>query len=89
MPTPTVSASLNRTTYAPGDPITLTVNYGDTDTQSITITVQATDSTGATSEPTTVTAVIDPTTLTVTSEPDRTWVKQSDNGTVAVFTATA
>lgn len=89
MPAPTVTASLDRTTYTPGDKMTLTVNYGDTDTQTITITVQATDTTGATSQPTTVVAVIDPTTLEVTSTPSRTWAKQSDNGTVAVFTATA
>lgn len=89
MAAPTVTASLNQVAYAAGEQMTLTVNYGDADAQEITITVQATDKSGNTSEVQTVTAVLDPTTLSVTSSPARQWVKQSDNGSVAVFTATA
>lgn len=89
MAAPTVTVSLDKPTYAPGEKMTLTVNYADADTKAITLTVVATDSAGNTSAPTTVTAVIDPVGLTVTSSPVRAWTKVSDTGSVAVFTATA
>ena len=89
MATPTVTASLNKSVYTPGETMTLTVNYGDTDSQSITLTIVATDSSGASSDPVTVSALIDPVTLSVTSVPAKTWTKQSDTGSVAVFTASA
>lgn len=89
MATPTVTASLNKPAYVPGEVITLTVNYGDTDTKALTVTVSVTDSAGNSSAPVTVNAVVDPLTLTVSSSPVRTWTKVSDSGSVAVFTATA
>lgn len=89
MANPTCSASLDQATYAPGETMTLTVTYGDPDTQSLTVTVVVTDSAGNPSAPATVTAVIDPLTVSVTSEPARTWTQVSDSGSVAVFTATA
>lgn len=89
MAAPTVTVSLDKPTYAPGEKMTLTVNYADADTKTITLTVVATDAAGNTSAPTTVNAVIDPVGLTVTSSPARTWTKVSDTGSVAVFTATA
>jgi hypothetical protein len=88
MATPTVSASLNKATYVPGEVMTLTVTYGDADTKSVSVTITVKDSAGNTSAPATVTAVIDPLTITVT-DAARTWTKTSDNGSVATFTATA
>lgn len=89
MATPTVTASLNKPSYQPGEAMTLTVNYSDTDTRAVTVTVTVADSQGNTSSPATVAAVIDPSTITVNDSSGRTWTKQSDTGSVAVFTATA
>jgi hypothetical protein len=88
MANPTCSASLDKTTYAPGEVMTLTVNYSDPDTDSVQVTITVTDKSGNQSAPTTLTAVIDPLTVGV-SDPDRAWTKVSDTGVVAVFTATA
>jgi hypothetical protein len=88
MSQPTVSASLSKSVYAPGELMTLTVNYGDADTQAVKVTVQVTDLSGNTSAPVTVSAVIDPVTLTLT-DATRTWEKVSDTGSVAVFTSVA
>lgn len=88
MATPTVSASLNKSAYAVGEVMTLTVNYGDADQKSGTITIKVTDAEGNTSAPVTATYLIDPLTLAVTDS-GKTWTKVSDSGSVAVFTATA
>jgi hypothetical protein len=88
MATPSVSASLDKIAYAVGELMTLTVTYSDPDTDQVQVTITVTDQSGNQSAPTTVTAVIDPLTVGVT-DPDRTWTKVSDNGSVAVFTATA
>ncbi len=89
MAAPTVTASLNASTYSPGDPMTLTVTYGDPDTKAVTVTVVVTDAQGNSSAPATVTAVIDPLTLTVGDDSGRTWTRISDTGTVAVYRAVA
>ncbi|TDB76402.1 hypothetical protein [Micromonospora sp. KC723] len=89
MAAPTVTASLNASTYAPGDPMTLTVTYGDPDTRPVTVTVVVTDSLGNRSAPASVTAVIDPLTVAVTDDSGRTWTKLSDSGSVAVYRAVA
>ena len=89
MAAPTVSASLNASTYSPGDQMTLTVSYGDPDTKPVTVTIVVTDSQGNSSAPVKVTAVIDPLTLTVTDDSGRTWTKVSDTGGVAVYRAVA
>lgn len=89
MASPTVTASLDKPAYAPGEQMTLTVTYGDPDTEALTVTVVVTDREGNTSAPAEVTAIIDPLTLTVTDDSGRTWTKVSDTGAVAVFRSTA
>jgi len=88
MANPTVSASLNKPAYQPGETMTLTVTYGDFDTKVISLNVTATDSQGNTGSTGPVNAIIDPVTLAVT-DPDHVWAKQSDNGAVAVYTSVA
>ncbi|MGW5671239.1 hypothetical protein [Micromonospora sp. NPDC003776] len=89
MAAPTVAASLNASTYSPGDQMTLTVTYGDPDTKTLTVTVVVTDAQGNSSAPAKVTAVIDPLTVTVADDSGRAWSKVSDTGTVAVYRAVA
>ncbi|TDC38838.1 hypothetical protein [Micromonospora sp. KC213] len=89
MAAPTVAASLNASTYSPGDPMTLTVTYGDPDTRPVTVTVVVTDSQGNRSAPASVTTIIDPLTVAVTDDSGRVWTKLSDNGSVAVYRAVA
>ncbi len=90
MATPTVSASLNKSTYAPGEAMLLTVQYGDTDNEPVTVTVIVEDSQGNKSAPVTVVAnVADSVTVSVSDVDGRTWTKQSDNGSVAVYRAVA
>ncbi|MFG3704047.1 hypothetical protein ACGF7U_04835 [Micromonospora sp. NPDC047670] len=89
MAAPTATASLNASTYSPGDQMTLTVTYGDTDTKPVTVTIVVTDAQGNSSAPVKVTAVIDPLTVTVTDSSGRTWTRLSDNGSVAVYRAVA
>lgn len=88
MAAPTCSASLDKSAYAVGETMTLTVSYSDPDTQQVSVTITVTDKSGNTSGPATVTAVIDPSTVTVT-DPSRVWTLQSDNGSIAVYTAVA
>ncbi|MER7332200.1 hypothetical protein ACIBTZ_16530 [Micromonospora sp. NPDC049460] len=89
MAAPTATASLNASTYSPGDQMTLTVTYGDADTKPVTVTIVVTDAQGNSSAPVKVTAVIDPLTVTVTDDSGRTWTRLSDNGSVAVYRAVA
>lgn len=90
MANPTVTASLNKSSFAPGEQMILTVSYGDVDNKALQVTVVVTDSAGNASDPVVVTAnIADPVTLAVTDDGSRTWTKQSDNGAVAVFRAVA
>ncbi|MER5338474.1 hypothetical protein [Micromonospora sp. NPDC002717] len=89
MAAPTATASLNASTYSPGDQMTLTVTYGDADTKPVTVTIVVTDAQGNSSAPVKVTAVVDPLTVTVTDDSGRTWTRLSDNGSVAVYRAVA
>ncbi|TDC39650.1 hypothetical protein E1211_03610 [Micromonospora sp. 15K316] len=89
MAAPTASASLNASTYSPGDQMNLTVTYGDADTRPLTLTIVVTDAAGNSSAPIRVAAVIDPLTVTVTDDSGRTWTRLSDNGAVAVYRAVA
>lgn len=83
-----LTAALNRTTFTPGEQITLTVTTGAGERgndQPITVTVTVpgvgeTVLTGTLNGPDIPVSV---------SDPDRLWVQQSDNGSTAVFTSTA
>lgn len=90
MALPTVSASLNKSSFAPGEQMILTVSYGDADNDEVTVSIVVTDSTGNSSDPVVVVAnIADPVTVSVTDDGGRTWTKQSDNGAVAVYRAVA
>lgn len=83
-----LAAQLDKTTYNVGDTMTLTVTTdpGEREpTNPITVHVDAgplgtVDLTGTLVEPQIALSVTDP---------DRTWTAQSDDGTTAVYTATA
>lgn len=90
MANPTVTAALNKASYAPGEQMLLTVQYGDIDNEALTVTVVVSDSQGNASSPVVVNAnIVDPVTVSVTDSDNRTWTKQSDNGAVAVYKAVA
>ncbi|SCL37997.1 hypothetical protein GA0074692_4859 [Micromonospora pallida] len=89
MAVPTVTASLDATTYAPGDEMLLTIAYADADTQPLTVTITVTDAQGNHSAPVTVPVVVDPLAVTVQDDSGRTWTRVSDTGAVAVFRAVA
>lgn len=89
MANPTATASLDKSSYNKGDAVTLTVSYSDPDTAPMTVTVSVKDAAGNEVLKTSSSAVIDPLTLTVSDDGGRTWVKQSDTGSVAVFKTTA
>lgn len=88
MANPTVSATLDKSVYTPGDVMTLTVNYSDADTKSVKLTITVEDSQGNVSAPVVVNAVIDQVTVRI-SDSDRPWTLVSDTGSVAVFQAVA
>lgn len=89
MAAPTVTATLDKTAYAPGETMTLTVDHADADRQTLTITTTVTDSTGATGTAT-ATAQVDQGTVTVVSSPARTWtLKAGATAGRSQFTATA
>jgi hypothetical protein len=85
-------------TIPPGTLITATVTYvPGTSTMAViqtltgTVTDSATGQTGQLTQTFTVQGAVvqDPAMLSVADTGNRTWTKTSDNGTVAVFTATA
>jgi hypothetical protein len=88
MAIPTVSASLDKGVYLLDETMTLTVTYGDEDTQTIKVSLVIEDSAGNLAEPVSVTAPIDPLFLTVQDEV-HVWRPVSDTGRVAVYQATA
>ncbi len=88
MAAPIVTATLDKIAPAVGDVVTLTVTYSDPDATSQTITVTGTDAEGHQATVSVVYAVSDPVTITVADSSGRTWVKQSDTGSTAVYKAT-
>lgn len=82
------SVSTDKATYAKGEKITLTAVYGDPDTKASTVEFKATDASGAVKSGF-GSFVVDPLTTQLIDPDNRVWTKQSDTGTVAVYTATA
>lgn len=90
MAAPTVSAALNKSTYAPGETMTLTVTYADPDQSGGTVTVIVTDESGNASAPATVPySIADSVTVAVSDSASHVFTKTSDNGRVATYTAKA
>lgn len=89
MASPTASASLNKSNYAVGETMVLTVDHSDADRQTITVAGTVTDSQGNVANWST-SAQIDAGVVTITSSGGKTWVLQA--GSTAgrsVFNATA
>lgn len=89
MANPTLTASLNKETFAPGEEMVLTVQRSDADSHSGSVTIVVTDSQGNSSEPIIVPwTVQDQTTVSVTDS-SRVWTLDSDNGHTAVYKSVA
>lgn len=86
---PTCTISLDKASYAPGATITATVSYADADTRTTPLTVTVTDAAGATGTATVSLIIKDTDVPTVSDGTSRVYTKVSDNGSIAVFTATA
>lgn len=90
MANPTATATLNKSTYAVGETMILTVDHADADRQALTVTVVVTDSQGNTSTPATASALIDAGTVTFTQTGGKTWVLQAGStSSRSVYHATA
>jgi hypothetical protein len=85
---PTASATLNKSSYAVGETMTLTVNHTDADRATLTVAGTVTDSQGN-SAPWSATAQLDAGVVTITATGGKTWTLQSATANQSVFTATA
>lgn len=81
MPAPTATATLDKPVYAPGDIMTLTIDYV-VDSVSITVAVEGL---GGTASPA---AAVKIRRITIT-DPSRVWTLKSDSAARAVYTAKA
>lgn len=91
MANPIVAGVLDRvapSVYTLAEVATLTVTYSDPDAKSSTITVTGTDAEGHAAFVTVGYSVTDPVTLVVSDDSGRVWVKQTDNGSTAVYKTT-
>lgn len=88
MGNPTASATLNKSSYAVGEVMTLTVNHTDADRQTITLQGVVTDSQGNTAN-WSASADIDAGVVTFTQTGGKTWTLQSATPNQSVYTATA
>jgi len=90
---PTINATLDKANYNAGETMVLTVQYADADNwQRVdTITITGTDQDGnpAVVQIATTVTSSDEVLLTIEDTSGRVWVKQSDNGSTAVYTSTA
>lgn len=93
MANPTVTATLNKSLYAPGELMVLTVQYADADNrdETHTTTITGTDEAGNATVVTVQRTVrfTDQVTLSTSDSAGKTFLKQSDNGNTAVYHATA
>lgn len=88
MANPTATATLNKTSYAIGETMTLTVTHTDADRQTLTVSGVVTDSNGNTAA-WSATAQLDAGLVSITSTGGKTWTLQSATTNQSVFTATA
>ena len=89
MAMPDINATLDKTSYVPGEIATLTVVYNDADSGTTkNITIRGKDASGLEAVVTVQYTVVDRVNLTVTDDSGRVWTLQTDDGSTAVFTAT-
>lgn len=88
MTAPTASATLNKSSYAIGETMTLTVNHTDADRMTFTVSGVVTDSNGNTA-PWSSTAELDAGVVTITNSGGKSWELQSATQNQSVYTATA
>lgn len=82
------SATLNKSSYAPGETMILTVVGSDTDEETVEVTVSVRNkASDAESEPIVVTAIVDE--LEAVATGDRTFVQTGRTGNTFTLTATA
>lgn len=81
------SISFNKPAYAVGEVATMTVNYSDPDTKTVTVEATVTDASGNSAKGS-GTFLVDPVTLAVTDSTGRTWTQKSNANGVAVYQAT-
>lgn len=89
MANPTATATLNKTNYAVGETMVLTINHTDADRQTLTVAGTVTDSSGNVAN-WSATATIDAGVVAFTSTGGKTWTLQAGSTlTQSVFTAVA
>jgi hypothetical protein len=88
MANPTASATLNKTSYAVGETIVLTIDHTDADRQTLTVSGTVTDSAGNVAN-WSAQANIDAGVVAFTQTGGKTWVLQSATANQSVYTTTA
>lgn len=88
MATPTATATTNKTDYAVGETIVLTINHTDADRQTITIAGTVTDSQGNSGNWST-SFTVDAGNVAFTQSGGKTWTLQSATLNQSVYTAVA
>lgn len=83
MATPTAVATFNKTNYAVGETMVLTITHTDADRQTITVSGTVTDSSGNVGN-WSATATIDKGVVEVTNSGGKTWVGPQTGSTAAV-----
>lgn len=84
-----LSVALNKSTYAAGETMILTVRARDLDEQAFELTISVRTPAGDRSEPVTVTATVDELTMAVTDSSGRVWTQTSRVGDTWTWTAVA